>query len=642
MKDVQRFVGLCNYYRRFVENFAKIARPLHNLTKKNVQFKWDEKCENAFNELKKRLTSTPLLRHPDPQKPFIVECDASNYAIGSILSQKDENNVLHPVAYHSRSLHDAELNYSITDKELLAIRSAFLSWRHLLLGAKHKVTVYTDHRNLLYTLGGKIGNQRQHRWHLFFQEYNFQLIYRQGRKNGKPDSLSRRPDYMETNEEIIPENILDVKNIPSIPCFIGIMSDFISKIIEHTKNDEFAKRIIEYITSDTNNNGNPPYKNINKFKIENDIILYNHLIYIPEKLRLEILKRYHNKPTCGHLGIRRTEELILRNYWWPKLHEDVVSYVKSCEDCARNKISRHKKYDFLRPLETPDRPWRSIEIDFLCGLPKSKGYSVIMVVADRFSKMIHLIPFKNLPNAKQTAKAFLSSVFRIHGLPSDIYTDRGSQFTSALWKELMNYLEIDSKIATTDHHEAIGQVERNNSFIEQYLRFFTNASAHNDWSNILYLAEFAYNNSIHESTNETPFFINYGFHPPMDDIYLFKLSDSNNLFIKNLDENFKLIRDVLIHTKEVFKRNADKYRMKAPELQIGNLAWVRAPPSYTPEFPKLSPCKYGPFEILDKLENNNYKIDIRNSPFPKAHPIFHISQLEPYYPSPIRFNNRNN
>eukprot|EP00833_Pecoramyces_ruminatium_P002480 jgi/Orpsp1_1/1176512/evm.model.c7180000057878.1 len=354
------------------KTFQKIARPLHNLTKKNVKFIWNEKCENAFNELKKRLTSTPLLRHPDPEKPFIVECDASNYAVGSILSQKDENNVLHPVAYFSRSLHDAELNYSITDKELLAIRSAFINWRHLLLGAKHKVTVYTDHRNLLYTLGGKIGNQRQHRWHLFFQEYDFQLIYRQGRKNGKPDSLSRRPDYIKSNEEIIQENVLDSKNVPDIPCFVGIISDFIDKIINYTKNDEFAKRIIKYLNSENNENIKPPYKNINKFKIENNLILYNHLIYIPENLRLEILKRSHDKPTCGHLGIRRTEELILRNYWWPKLHEDVISYVKSCEDCARNKFSRHKKYDFLRPLETPDRPWRSIEIDFLCGLPKSK------------------------------------------------------------------------------------------------------------------------------------------------------------------------------------------------------------------------------------------------------------------------------
>ena len=119
VKDIQRFVGLCNYYRRFVENFAQIARPLHNLTKKNNKFIWDNKCENAFQELKNRLTTAPVLIHPDPSKPFIVECDASNYAIGGILSQKDDEGKLHPVAYYSRSLLIVEVNYSITEKELL-------------------------------------------------------------------------------------------------------------------------------------------------------------------------------------------------------------------------------------------------------------------------------------------------------------------------------------------------------------------------------------------------------------------------------------------------------------------------------------------------------------------------------------------
>ena len=184
---------------------------------------------------------------------------------------------------------------------------------HLLLGAKYQITVFTDHRNLLYTLGGKIGNQRQHRWHLFFQEYNFQLIYRQGRKNGKPDSLSRRPDYMIKPEEIKEEYILDSKNIKEVPVFIGIMSSFIDKIIEETKYDSFAKRIFEYFKSNNNSN-NTPYRNMNKFKINNNMILYNHLIYIPYVLRTDILKKYHDSPSSGHLGIKRTEELITRNY----------------------------------------------------------------------------------------------------------------------------------------------------------------------------------------------------------------------------------------------------------------------------------------------------------------------------------------
>ena len=169
-----------------------------------------------------------MLLHPDNTKQFIVECDASNFAIGEVLSQYDNENRLHPVAYHSRSLNNAELNYPITYKELLAIKESFSTWRHLLLGAKFKVKVYTDHKNHIYTLGGKVGNQCQHRWQLFFQEYDFELIYRQGNKNGKPDSLSRRLDYINDEVEEKPETILDSSKISAVPCLVGITKDLLS------------------------------------------------------------------------------------------------------------------------------------------------------------------------------------------------------------------------------------------------------------------------------------------------------------------------------------------------------------------------------------------------------------------------------
>jgi len=403
-------------------------------------------------KLKKSLTSSPTLLYQDPTKPFIVECDASSYAIGAILSQRDDENRLHPVTYYSRSLNNAELNYSITEKELLAIKSAFSTWRHLLLGAKHQITVFTDHKNLLYTLGGKVGNQHQHRWHLFFQDYNFQLIYRQGRKNGKPDSLSRRPDYEKNVEEPKPENILDSKNVPIVPSFVGIVGSLINQIIENYEGDETADDIKLYFSPNNANQGYfyKPFRKMEKFEIKNKIILYNNLVYVPEKLRFDIFTRYHDKPTAGHLGIRRTEELITRNFWWTKLHQDVVSFVNSCEQCQRNKVSHHKKYDLLRPLEIPDRPWKSIEIDFLCGLPEFKKFTVIMVIVDRFSKIINHIPFKEIPSAEETDKAFLKTIFKLHGLPVDIYTDRGSHFTSALWIEIMEKLRIKQRIATID------------------------------------------------------------------------------------------------------------------------------------------------------------------------------------------------
>jgi len=264
--------------------------------------------------------------------------------------------------------------------------------------------------------------------------------------------------------------------------------------------------------------------------------------------------------------------------------------------------------------------WYSIEIDFLCGLPDSNGYTVLMVVVDRFSKMFHLIPFKQIPDTKQTADAFLNNIYRLHGLPHDIITDRGPQFTSTLWKEILEELNVKSIVATTDHHETVGQVERCNNFIEQYLRCYSRSFYHDDWSKWIYLAEFVYNNAINESTKESPFFINYGFHPAANDYQTLESIVSKQPYIKDLSEH---VREVLLRSKDLYKRAADKKRMVAPSFQKGDKVWIQAPPSFTTDgVPKLAPCKYGPYKVLEVLSNNNYKIDIKHSPFPKHHPIF--------------------
>jgi glycosylphosphatidylinositol phospholipase D len=256
--------------------------------------------------------------------------------------------------------------------------------------------------------------------------------------------------------------------------------------------------------------------------------------------------------------------------------------------------------------------------------------------------MIHLVPFKDIPNAAQTAKAFINSIYRLHGLPYDIITDRGTQFTSDLWQEFLLILGVQSKIATTDHHETVGQVERCNSYIEQYLRCFSRSFYHNDWADFLPLAEFAYNNSIHPSTNETPFFVNYGFHPYMDEFTLLPTTNINHKTIQKVAEGFNHIQDVLLRSQELYKRASDKKRMTAPTYKIDDLVWIQAPPSLNLESSsKLAPCKYGPYKVTNVLHNNNYEIDLKKSPFPKHYNVFHVSELEPFIPVPTRFSKRN-
>uniref|UniRef100_A0A8C5R0W1 ribonuclease H n=1 Tax=Leptobrachium leishanense TaxID=445787 RepID=A0A8C5R0W1_9ANUR len=194
-KMVQQFMGFANFYRRFIRSFSHLTAPITSLTKKDVRFCWTEEAQRAFNKLKESFTQAPILKQPDINLPYSLETDASDIALGAILSQKSgTKNLLHPVAFYSRRLTPAEKNYSIGEKELLAIKSALEEWRHLLEGAKHPVVVYTDHRNLEYLRTAKRLRPRQARWALFFARFLLHITYRPGVRNGKADALSRRYD----------------------------------------------------------------------------------------------------------------------------------------------------------------------------------------------------------------------------------------------------------------------------------------------------------------------------------------------------------------------------------------------------------------------------------------------------------------
>ena len=195
VKDVQSFMGFANFYRRFIEEFSKIAKPLTDLTKKSVKWNWTAACNAAFEHLKERFTTGPILTHFDETRLTKLETDASDFALGAILSQLCEDDRWHPVAFHSRKFSDAEINYDVHDKEMSAIVAAFKEWHHFFIAVKDEITVYTDHRNLEYFNTTKVLNHRQHRWAEFLQQFNFCVVYREGRLNQKADALSRRRDY---------------------------------------------------------------------------------------------------------------------------------------------------------------------------------------------------------------------------------------------------------------------------------------------------------------------------------------------------------------------------------------------------------------------------------------------------------------
>lgn len=487
VNELQQFLGLSNFYRRFIKNFADVAKPLHNLTKKNTPFVWTTTHNKAFNTLKNQFCSAPTLAVPDPSGPFIVETDASKFAIGAVLSQKDCNNIYHPCAFISKGLKDAETRYTVYDSELLAIIFALKEWRNYLIGTKEPFDIYTDHNSLRFPKKPQELSDRQERWLEFLSKFNYRIVYKKRTDNKKADILSKRPDL---RVSAITSTIQSTESLDSLK--------------NSYEEDEEVNDIINNIKAGKNKDS--------KFNLFNDYLYYKDKLYETEPYRDKILDRFHSHPAAGHFGYHKTFDLITRYFYWPNLREDIKSFIDNCPTCEVYKDAHHLPFGLVQISDTPCKPWDTDSVDFLSDLPLSDCYTAIIIIVDNFSKMIHLIPHKRLPSAEDTVNAFMTHVFKLHGVPSTIVSDRGSQFTSAFWKRFLNILGIDYRFSTAHHHSSNSQVERIIGTVIQVLRCLVD----NDpslWSYYLPLVEFAINNSFNVSTNATPFEIVYGYNP---------------------------------------------------------------------------------------------------------------------------------
>ncbi len=314
----------------------------------------------------------------------------------------------------------------------------------------------------------------------------------------------------------------------------------------------------------------------------------------------------------------------------------VNQYVDHCDTCARIKPTRHKPYGLLKPLEIPKRPWQSISMDFVTGLPESNGHDAILVVVDRLTKMAHYIPCKETTDTRQFAQMFITHIFRLHGLPLDITSDRGSLFTADFWKELTRELSIDRRLSTAYHPETDGQTERVNAIMEQYLRAYCNYQQDN-WAELLTTAEFCYNNTVSSTTKQTPFFANYGYHPNNDIAHSkqdTKPAPEIQDYVKRLAELQDKLRNEIRYAQETQSEQANKKRSLDPSLKPGDKVWLQNRNTKTTRpSRKLDYKRLGPFTITKQVGLRAYKLNL--TPSMKIHPTFHISLLEPYNDNPI-------
>ena len=542
LKEVQAFVGFCNFYRRFIKDFSKIVKPLVALTKKECPFIWSEACQQAFQELKDKVTVAPVLKHYDRTKPAILETDSSDYVNGGVLSQEDNDGILHPVAFYSKNLLPAECNYEIYDKELLAIIRCLEHWRPELESTDIPIQIFTDHRSLEYFMTTKELTRRQARWAEKLADFNFKIVYRSGKSNSKADALTRMPgstpaDGLDERKAYQRRPLLDAKHFDSFKGMesegggdghatpldhsINALTDddlpLHARITLANKEDEDVARILDAIREDPQQ----VFEGIQLRRCMNhdNTLFYQNRLWVPApvELRTDVIRDAHDQIACGHPGRDRTVELIKREFYWPGMRNDVARYIRNCHVCQRTKAPRDRYNGLLQPLPVPEQRWQDISMDFIVGLPPSDGYNAICTIVDRLTKERHYAPCiatDKGTSAEATVDILMRYVFRTHGLPKSIVSDRGSQFISLVWKALCQRLGITISLSTAFHPETDGQTERANQDVERHLRSYC-SYMQDDWAQLLPIAEFADNNAVANATGITPFFANKGFHPRM-------------------------------------------------------------------------------------------------------------------------------
>ncbi|CAJ2658505.1 unnamed protein product [Trifolium pratense] len=376
VKGVRGFLGLTGYYRKFIRNYGKIAKPLTELTKKDA-FVWSDEAYKAFESLKKSLTTAPVLALPDFSKEFIIECDASGGGIGAILMQSKR-----PIAYFSKALGVRNLAKSAYEKELMAVVLAIQHWRPYLIG--RKFTVSTDQKSLKQLLQQRMVTADQQNWAAKLLGYDFEIVYKPGKLNKGADALSRIDEGGELCQ--------------GISC-IQWKDELIVKV--ENQKDEQLQQIIRDLQADIHSRPGYEYKQ--------GVLLYEGRLVLSAKSVLipVMLSEFHSTPQGGHSGFYRTYRRLAANLYWVGMKNTVQEYVKACDICQRQKYLTSSPGGLLQPLPIPERIWEDISMDFITNLPRSKGYEAILVIVDRLSKYAHFTPLKHPYTARSIAEVFV-------------------------------------------------------------------------------------------------------------------------------------------------------------------------------------------------------------------------------------------
>ena len=493
MGEMRSFLGLANQYRKFVGNMSTLAAPLNELLQHKQRWQWTAERQHSFDRIKKNITEDTVLAHYDPKEEIYLAVDASPVGLGAVISHGQGKHEK-PIAFASRTLTDAEKNYSQIDREALAIIYGIKKFHYYLYG--RKFVLYSDNQPLCHILGSRKGlpslaAARILRWAIGIAGYTFKVQHRPGNKNGCADALSRLPlKKPETNPEIIKwtqeARECNTEVLASLPVTAR-------QIARQTRTDPILSKVMHCVKT-----GWPAVSEAtleayqhkrNEITIEDGCLLWGNRVIVPNKLRFKLLEELHQ----GHQGIVKMKALARIHFWWPKLDKEIEAEVRKCSPCQQNAESppqlSHNSWAW------PDRPWRRVHIDFA----QFEGdYYFVMV--DAFSKWTEVILMSRGTNAERTIEA-MRSVFSRQGLCEEIVADNGPPFPSLELQKFLQKNGVKSIFSAPYHPSSNGAAER---FVKTLKRGLKKSNG--KFSKLHRLHEFllVYRSTPHSLTGQTP------------------------------------------------------------------------------------------------------------------------------------------